>query len=84
MRPLCRIESAGDHQRGWNESVGTPLHSLRRYHRPDDRQESDPPERPASTTPPYPDLWKRPVEKEEITAILTAHLTHRFRPPPHL
>lgn len=78
MRSLCRIESARNYERGGNESVGAPLRPLRRYHRPADSQESDPSERPAPEAPPHPDLWKRPVEEKEATALLTFHHTHRF------
>jgi hypothetical protein len=58
--------------------VGAPVRSLRRHHRPADRQESDPSERPAHEATSYTDLWQRPVEKEETSALLTILVTHIF------
>lgn len=78
MCPLCRIESAGDHQRRRNKNLGAPVRSLRRYHRPADHQEPDSSEEPAHEAAPYTDLWKRPVEEKEATALLTSQVAHSF------
>lgn len=58
--------------------MGPPVRSLRRHHRPADRQESDPSEGPAHEAASHPYLWKRPVEKEETSALLTPHIADRF------
>jgi hypothetical protein len=76
MCPLCRIESAGNHQRRRNKNLGAPVRALRRYHRPADRQEPDSSKEPAHEAAPYTDLWKRTVEKEEASPILTNRISH--------
>lgn len=83
MCSLCRTESAGDHKRGRYKSIGSPLHSLWRYHRSADRQESNPPAGASTKAPSHSDLRKRPVEKEASASLLSArHTADRFRSTP--